>query len=91
MVTTVYVCLLYTVPSAAPKNLSFQLTEQQLTLTWAALEGEELNGRLLAYKLQWNVGGESQVHWSKDMTLKHTRCKEDMQWASVYFVVILCQ
>ncbi|KAM9466367.1 tyrosine-protein kinase receptor TYRO3 [Clarias gariepinus] len=48
------------VPSAAPKNLSFQLTEQQLTLTWAALEGEELNGRLLAYKLQWNVGGESQ-------------------------------
>ncbi|MCI4382617.1 hypothetical protein PGIGA_G00016780 [Pangasianodon gigas] len=48
------------VPSAAPKNLTFHLTEQQLSLTWAALEEEELNGRLLAYKVQWNVGGESQ-------------------------------
>ncbi|XP_053488483.1 tyrosine-protein kinase receptor TYRO3 isoform X2 [Ictalurus furcatus] len=48
------------VPSAAPKNLTFHLTEQQLTLTWAALEEEELNGRLLAYKVQWNVGGENQ-------------------------------
>ncbi|XP_046712581.1 tyrosine-protein kinase receptor TYRO3 [Silurus meridionalis] len=48
------------VPSAAPKNLSFHLTEQQLSLTWSALEEEELNGRLLAYKLQWNVGGEVQ-------------------------------
>ncbi|XP_026868982.2 tyrosine-protein kinase receptor TYRO3 [Electrophorus electricus] len=48
------------VPSAAPKNLTFDLTEQQLSLTWAALREEELNGRLLAYKLQWNLGGESQ-------------------------------
>lgn len=48
------------VPSASPKNLTFHLTEQQLTLTWAALEEEELNGRLLAYKVQWNVGGENQ-------------------------------
>lgn len=53
---------LYTVPSAVPKNLTFQLTEQQLSLTWAALSEEELNGKLLAYKVQWNVGGESQVH-----------------------------
>ncbi|XP_066525342.1 tyrosine-protein kinase receptor TYRO3 [Hoplias malabaricus] len=48
------------VPSAAPKNLTFELTEQQLSLTWAKLWEEELNGRLLAYKVQWNVGGESQ-------------------------------
>ncbi|XP_076834793.1 tyrosine-protein kinase receptor TYRO3 [Brachyhypopomus gauderio] len=48
------------VPSAAPKNLTFDLTEQQLSLTWAALREEDLNGRLLAYKLQWNLGGESQ-------------------------------
>lgn len=51
----------YTVPLAAPKNLTFHLTEQQLSLNWAALEEEELNGRLMAYKVQWNVGGESQV------------------------------
>ncbi|KAK3563199.1 hypothetical protein QTP86_018221 [Hemibagrus guttatus] len=48
------------VPSAAPKNLTFHLTEQQLSLNWAALDNEELNGRLLAYKVQWNIGGESQ-------------------------------
>ncbi|XP_060790373.1 tyrosine-protein kinase receptor TYRO3 isoform X2 [Neoarius graeffei] len=48
------------VPSVAPKNLIFHLTEQQLSLTWAALEEEELNGQLLAYKVQWNMGGESQ-------------------------------
>uniref|UniRef100_A0A671LCQ9 Tyrosine-protein kinase receptor TYRO3 n=1 Tax=Sinocyclocheilus anshuiensis TaxID=1608454 RepID=A0A671LCQ9_9TELE len=49
-------------PSAAPKNFTFELSEQQLTLSWAALEQEELRGRLLAYKVQWNQGGESQVH-----------------------------
>ncbi|XP_007251958.2 tyrosine-protein kinase receptor TYRO3 [Astyanax mexicanus] len=48
------------VPAAAPKNFTFELTEQQLSLKWAALEEEELNGRLLAYKVQWNLGGESQ-------------------------------
>ncbi|XP_062863620.1 tyrosine-protein kinase receptor TYRO3 [Trichomycterus rosablanca] len=48
------------VPVAAPKNLTFELTEQQLSLSWAALKEEELNGRLLAYKVQWNLGGESQ-------------------------------
>uniref|UniRef100_A0A673J8B6 Tyrosine-protein kinase receptor TYRO3 n=1 Tax=Sinocyclocheilus rhinocerous TaxID=307959 RepID=A0A673J8B6_9TELE len=52
-------------PSAAPKNFTFELSEQQLTLSWAALEQEELRGRLLAYKVQWNQGGESQVHHCK--------------------------
>ncbi|KTG43614.1 hypothetical protein cypCar_00001248 [Cyprinus carpio] len=47
-------------PSAAPKNFTFELSEQQLTLSWAALDQEELRGRLLAYKVQWNQGGESQ-------------------------------
>uniref|UniRef100_A0A8C1GM94 Tyrosine-protein kinase receptor TYRO3 n=1 Tax=Cyprinus carpio TaxID=7962 RepID=A0A8C1GM94_CYPCA len=50
-------------PSAAPKNFTFELSEQQLTLSWAALEQEELRGRLLAYKVQWNQGGESQVYF----------------------------
>ncbi|XP_062379192.1 tyrosine-protein kinase receptor TYRO3 [Sardina pilchardus] len=48
------------VPLAAPKNLTFDLSEQQLTLTWAALEEEELGGQLQAYKVQWSLGGESQ-------------------------------
>ncbi|KAM4625804.1 tyrosine-protein kinase receptor TYRO3 [Polymixia lowei] len=48
------------VPSAAPRNLTFDLTEQQLLLNWAALEEEELQGKLLAYKVQWNLGGEGQ-------------------------------
>uniref|UniRef100_A0A672PDI5 Tyrosine-protein kinase receptor TYRO3 n=1 Tax=Sinocyclocheilus grahami TaxID=75366 RepID=A0A672PDI5_SINGR len=52
-------------PSAAPKNFTFELSEQQLTLSWAALEQEELRGRLLAYKVQWNQGGESQVRHCK--------------------------
>ncbi|RXN27367.1 tyrosine- kinase receptor TYRO3 [Labeo rohita] len=47
-------------PAAAPKNFTFELSEQQLTLSWAALEQEELRGRLLAYKVQWSQGGESQ-------------------------------
>jgi len=57
--------LSYTAPSAAPKNFTFELSEQQLTLSWAALEQEELCGRLLAYKVQWNQGGENQVHHYK--------------------------
>ncbi|XP_015230415.1 PREDICTED: tyrosine-protein kinase receptor TYRO3 [Cyprinodon variegatus] len=48
------------VPSAAPRNLSFQLSEQQLFLQWARLKEDELQGRLLAYKLQWTHGGEPQ-------------------------------
>ncbi|KAG5857172.1 hypothetical protein ANANG_G00016290 [Anguilla anguilla] len=48
------------VPSAAPRNLTFDLTEQQLSLSWAALEQEQLRGRLLSYKVQWSLGGESQ-------------------------------
>ncbi|KAG7466504.1 hypothetical protein MATL_G00165420 [Megalops atlanticus] len=48
------------VPSAAPRNLTFELTEQQLSLSWAPVEESELQGRLQAYKVQWNLGGESQ-------------------------------
>ncbi|TRY95178.1 hypothetical protein DNTS_002634 [Danionella cerebrum] len=47
-------------PSAAPQNLTFDLSEQQLTLAWASLEQEELRGRLQGYKVQWNQAGESQ-------------------------------
>ncbi|XP_076733898.1 tyrosine-protein kinase receptor TYRO3 isoform X2 [Maylandia zebra] len=49
-----------TVPSAAPRNLTFDLSEQQLFLKWAELQVDELQGRLLAYKVQWTVGGEAQ-------------------------------
>ncbi|KAM4541777.1 tyrosine-protein kinase receptor TYRO3 isoform 4-T4 [Odontesthes bonariensis] len=48
------------VPSAAPRNLTFELSEQQLSLHWAKLQEHELQGRLLAYKLQWTLGGEAQ-------------------------------
>lgn len=90
MVTMVYFCLSDTVPSAAPKNLTFHLKEQQLTLTWAALEEEELNGRLLAYKVQWNVGGENQVHLlsiSQGNTLKYTGCNLCMTWNEVMCIL----
>lgn len=52
---------LSTVPSAAPRNLTFELSEQQLSLSWAKLQDEELQGKLLAYKVQWTLGGEPQV------------------------------
>ncbi|KAF3700688.1 Tyrosine-protein kinase receptor TYRO3 [Channa argus] len=48
------------VPSAAPRNLTFELSEQQLFLNWAKLKGDELQGKLLAYKVQWTLGGEAQ-------------------------------
>ncbi|KAM9707804.1 tyrosine-protein kinase receptor TYRO3 [Menidia menidia] len=48
------------VPSSAPRNLTFELSEQQLSLHWAKLPEDELQGRLLAYKLQWTLGGEAQ-------------------------------
>ncbi|KAI3367380.1 hypothetical protein L3Q82_026188 [Scortum barcoo] len=48
------------VPSAAPRNLTFELSEQQLSLKWARLQEEELQGKLLAYKVQWTLGGEAQ-------------------------------
>ncbi|XP_056151969.1 tyrosine-protein kinase receptor TYRO3 [Lampris incognitus] len=48
------------VPSAAPRNLTFDLTEQRLSLRWAELDEEELHGKLLAYKVQWTLGGEGQ-------------------------------
>ncbi|KAJ3613607.1 hypothetical protein NHX12_019853 [Muraenolepis orangiensis] len=49
-----------TVPSVAPRNLTFDLGEQELRLSWAGLVEAELRGSLLAYKLQWNLGGEGQ-------------------------------
>lgn len=48
------------VPSAAPRNLTFDLSEQQLSLNWAKLKDDELQGKLLAYKVQWTLGGEPQ-------------------------------
>uniref|UniRef100_A0A3B4Z8N0 Tyrosine-protein kinase receptor TYRO3 n=1 Tax=Stegastes partitus TaxID=144197 RepID=A0A3B4Z8N0_9TELE len=51
---------LESVPSAAPRNLTFDLSEQQLALNWAKLQDDELQGKLLAYKVQWTLGGEAQ-------------------------------
>ncbi|XP_057714667.1 tyrosine-protein kinase receptor TYRO3 [Corythoichthys intestinalis] len=48
------------VPSAAPRNLTFHLSEEQLSLEWAELQKEVLKGELLAYKVQWILGGEQQ-------------------------------
>lgn len=48
------------VPVAAPRNLTFDLSERQLTLRWVGLQEAELQGRLQAYKLQWSLGGEPQ-------------------------------
>ncbi|XP_054651636.1 tyrosine-protein kinase receptor TYRO3 isoform X2 [Dunckerocampus dactyliophorus] len=48
------------VPSTAPRNLTFDLSEKQLSLRWAELDEEELQGKLLAYKVQWTLGGEHQ-------------------------------
>ncbi|KAM9777689.1 tyrosine-protein kinase receptor TYRO3 [Neosynchiropus ocellatus] len=47
-------------PSTAPRNLTFELTEKLLTLKWAELQEEELQGNLVAYKVQWTRGGEQQ-------------------------------
>ncbi|XP_058472267.1 tyrosine-protein kinase receptor TYRO3 isoform X2 [Solea solea] len=48
------------VPLAAPRNLTFDLSEQHLHLNWEELQEEELQGKLLAYKLQWTLGGKAQ-------------------------------
>ncbi|KAM4541108.1 tyrosine-protein kinase receptor TYRO3 [Fundulus diaphanus] len=48
------------VPSVAPRNLSFEISEEQLSLRWAKLKEDELQGKLVAYKLQWTHGGEPQ-------------------------------
>ncbi|CAJ1074948.1 tyrosine-protein kinase receptor TYRO3 [Xyrichtys novacula] len=48
------------VPMTAPRNLTFSLSEAELSLSWAELTEEELQGRLLAYKMQWTLGGEPQ-------------------------------
>lgn len=50
-----------TVPVVAPANLSFQLSEQHLWLSWERLEQQQMQGNLLAYRVQWSLGGESQV------------------------------
>lgn len=60
LMVDLYTCLC-AVPSAAPRNLTFDLSEQQLGLNWAELQEEELQGKLLAYKVQWTLGGEPQV------------------------------
>uniref|UniRef100_A0A8C8F5R0 Tyrosine-protein kinase receptor TYRO3 n=1 Tax=Oncorhynchus tshawytscha TaxID=74940 RepID=A0A8C8F5R0_ONCTS len=60
------------VPSAAPRNLTFDLTEQQLSMNWATLEDDELQGKLMAYKVQWNLGGEGQVGYSLIQVYVHT-------------------
>ncbi|XP_078031470.1 tyrosine-protein kinase receptor TYRO3 isoform X1 [Epinephelus lanceolatus] len=57
------------VPSAAPRNLTFELSEQQLALKWAPLQEEELQGKLLAYKVQWTLGGEPQVRGQREPLL----------------------
>uniref|UniRef100_A0A3Q3L4E5 Tyrosine-protein kinase receptor TYRO3 n=1 Tax=Mastacembelus armatus TaxID=205130 RepID=A0A3Q3L4E5_9TELE len=38
-------------PESAPRNLTFDLSEQQLSLNWAELQEDELQGKLLAYKV----------------------------------------
>ncbi|XP_076022117.1 tyrosine-protein kinase receptor TYRO3 [Genypterus blacodes] len=48
------------VPASAPRNLTFDLLERHLLLNWADLREEELQGKLLAYKVQWTLGGEPQ-------------------------------
>lgn len=48
------------VPSMAPVNLTFDLSEQQLFLKWSELQEDELQGKLLAYKVQWTLAGETQ-------------------------------
>uniref|UniRef100_A0A3P8VZQ5 Tyrosine-protein kinase receptor TYRO3 n=1 Tax=Cynoglossus semilaevis TaxID=244447 RepID=A0A3P8VZQ5_CYNSE len=59
------------VPLAAPRNLTFDLSEQQLCLNWEQLQKEELQGELLAYKLQWILGGEAQ----EPLLFKHNRAQ----------------
>lgn len=49
------------VPVAAPGNLSFRLSDQQLSLSWEQLEQQHMQGDLLAYRVQWSLGGEAQV------------------------------
>lgn len=48
------------VPMVAPKNLTFALSESQLTLRWAGLREDQLQGRLQAYRVQWSLGSETQ-------------------------------
>lgn len=53
----------------APVNLTFDLTEQQLFLKWAELQVDEIQGKLLAYKVQWTLAGEAQVRCEKGLSV----------------------
>lgn len=55
------VLLFPTVPAVAPANLTFRLSERQLQLSWERLEQQQMQGNLLAYRVQWSLGGEAQV------------------------------
>lgn len=48
------------VPMVAPRNLTFDLSDSQLTLQWAGLREDQLQGRLQAYRVQWSLGPETQ-------------------------------
>ncbi|XP_028293535.1 tyrosine-protein kinase receptor TYRO3 isoform X2 [Gouania willdenowi] len=48
------------VPLVAPGNLTFDLSEQLLSLRWRPLQEEELQGKLRVYRLQWTQAGETQ-------------------------------
>uniref|UniRef100_A0AAV2JCP9 Tyrosine-protein kinase receptor TYRO3 n=1 Tax=Knipowitschia caucasica TaxID=637954 RepID=A0AAV2JCP9_KNICA len=48
------------VPMLAPRNLTFDLSDSQLILRWVALDEDELQGKLQAYKVQWSLGSETQ-------------------------------
>ncbi|XP_061552238.1 tyrosine-protein kinase receptor TYRO3 isoform X2 [Phycodurus eques] len=70
------------VPSAAPRNLTFDSSRQRLSLQWAELRGEELQGELLAYKVQWILGGEQQVSVCV--------CARAPRWLAVHPVLRAC-
>ncbi|KAG2457486.1 TYRO3 kinase, partial [Polypterus senegalus] len=48
------------VPSGAPQNLSFQLIDFSLVLSWIPLYQNETNGVLSGHKVQWNRAGDVQ-------------------------------
>ncbi|XP_028677298.1 tyrosine-protein kinase receptor TYRO3 isoform X1 [Erpetoichthys calabaricus] len=48
------------VPSGAPQNLSFQLIDFSLVLSWVPLYQNETNGVLSGHKVQWNRAGDIQ-------------------------------
>lgn len=48
-------------PTVAPANLTFRLSEQHLWLSWERLEQQQMQGNLQAYRVQWSLSGEAQV------------------------------